>query len=98
MSSVILVNGEFFMSGVIYNNSALAQCEWMSLKSIVALFRYFASSIISVVSVMARNKPLCFHVMLSGPDRPRFYRNLFKGPPSSSSSSSSSSSYPILVL
>jgi hypothetical protein len=28
------------MSGVIYNNSTLAQCERMSLKSIVALFCY----------------------------------------------------------
>jgi hypothetical protein len=33
MSSVNLVDGEFFLSYAIYNNSAMVQCEWISLKS-----------------------------------------------------------------
>jgi hypothetical protein len=33
MSSVNLVDGEFFLSCAIYNNSAMAQYEWISLKS-----------------------------------------------------------------
>jgi hypothetical protein len=33
-SFVIFVNGEFFLSCAIYNNSATTQCEQISLKSV----------------------------------------------------------------
>jgi hypothetical protein len=33
MSSMYIVDGEFFLSCAIYNNSAMAQCERISLKS-----------------------------------------------------------------
>jgi hypothetical protein len=87
MSSVNLVNDKFFLSCAIYNNSAMAQCERISLKSVrctVPLWKV-ASSVISAVLAMERNRPLRSHAMLSRPTRPCFtIVNLFKGPPSSS--------------
>jgi hypothetical protein len=87
-TSMNLLDGEFFLSCAIRNNSAMAQCERISLKSThctIPLWKV-ASFVISAVLVMARNRPLRFHAMLSGLTGCVFtVVNLFKGTPSSSS-------------
>jgi hypothetical protein len=76
MSSVILVNDEFFLSCVICNNSATVQCERISLKytRCTVPLRKVVSSVISAVSVMTRNKSLHYHAALSRPGGSCFYR------------------------
>jgi hypothetical protein len=75
MYYVNLMDGEFFLSCAIYNNSSIVQCEQISLESAsctVSLWKV-ASPFVSVVLVMVKNEPLRFHAALSGPNGPCFY-------------------------